>query len=338
MNALMFPFKNCLLIALISFGLVHSGRAETTNGIMVKNGERIAFLGDSITSNGWAHTDGYVRLVAAGLKSVGVEVVPVPAGVGGNTSADILGRIDRDVIGRKPDWMTLSCGVNDVWHGPTGCDLEAYKSNVTSIVDKAQAAGIKVMILTATGIYEDENNKFNKELVHYNDFLRQFAKARNLLLADVSSGFWDAVRTGASASGTEVRSNVITVDGVHMTPDGNMVMARGVLEAFGLSPAQVGKFEATWRNSPNAVSTVGTLILSGSTGVSVNTYHAIIAAARAQNIKPEILQNDLCFQALRVVLRAHEREETLRYSQIQDELKKAFAQQVEVFEKSTRNH
>ncbi len=31
----------------------------------------------------------------------------------------MLARLDEAVISKKPQWMTLSCGVNDVWHFKT---------------------------------------------------------------------------------------------------------------------------------------------------------------------------------------------------------------------------
>ena len=63
------------------------------------------------------------------------KIEVIPAGVGGNTSKDMLARLDRDVLSKKPDWMTLSCGVNDVWHGATGVPLDQYQQNITSIVE-----------------------------------------------------------------------------------------------------------------------------------------------------------------------------------------------------------
>ena len=64
----------------------------------------------------------------------------------------MIERVDRDILQHKPDWMTLSCGVNDVWHGKNGVKLEDYKKNMTAIVYKAQAAGVRVLILTSTMI------------------------------------------------------------------------------------------------------------------------------------------------------------------------------------------
>ena len=86
-----------------------------------------------------------------------MKIQIIPAGVSGNTSKDMLARLDKDVLSKKPQWMTLSCGVNDVWHGVNGVPLDQYKQNITSIVDQAQAAGIKVVILTATMIGEEDN-------------------------------------------------------------------------------------------------------------------------------------------------------------------------------------
>jgi lysophospholipase L1-like esterase len=76
----------------------------------------------------------------------------------------MLARVDKDVIKKKPQWMLLSCGVNDVWHGKRGVALPDYKKNITAIVDKAQKAGIKVVIMTASMIREDAKNQFNTTL------------------------------------------------------------------------------------------------------------------------------------------------------------------------------
>ena len=111
--------------------------------IAVKSGEKIAFLGDSITQAGWGDPTGYVRLVMAGLAANGVNAEPVPAGIGGHKSNQMLARLDNDVLSKKPQWMTLSCGVNDVWHGANGVPLDKYKENITQIVEKCAAAGVK---------------------------------------------------------------------------------------------------------------------------------------------------------------------------------------------------
>ncbi len=219
-------------------------------GIRVKDGEKICFLGDSITSGGAKNVAGYCRLVISGLKTHGINATMIPAGVSGHKSDQMLERLERDVLKKKPDWMTLSCGVNDVWHGDRGVKLPEYKKNITAIVDRAQAAGIKVMILTSTMIYEDQKKPRNQQLLPYNAFLRELAKAKGCLLADLNQVMQDALDRGPNAP----PGNQLTTDGVHMNTLGNIMMAGGVLEAFGLSGEQLKKSRAAWESMDDTCS------------------------------------------------------------------------------------
>jgi lysophospholipase L1-like esterase len=214
--------------------------------ILVKKGETVAFLGDSITAQGAGSPGGYVRLVESALASQGVPVTVIPAGVSGHKSNQMLARLDKDVLSKKPDWMTLSCGVNDVWHGANGVPLDEYKKNITEILDRCQQAGVKVVILTATQIKLPITNAENTKLADYNAFLRETAAARHLPLADLNA---------AMAADQAANKRVLTVDGVHMNLYGNLMMARGVLEAFGLNATQMAAVEARWRDLPDLYQT-----------------------------------------------------------------------------------
>ena len=209
--------------------------------IAVKEGEKIAFLGDSITQAG-ARPNGYVRLAIQGLESAGVSTSAIPAGISGHKSNQMLARLERDVLSKKPDWMTLSCGVNDVWHGKRGVSLTDYKVNITKIVDQCQDAGVKVVILTSTMIGEDKDNPNNKKLATYNGFLRELAKEKKCLLADLNTDMQSIIET----SSDKKNGKLLTSDGVHMKPDGNKMMAVGVLRAFGLNAEQVKAAQAAW--------------------------------------------------------------------------------------------
>ena len=240
---------------IFSAAFVQSAAAE----IAVKSGEKIAFLGDSITQGGWDSPLGYVRLVMAGLAANGVNAEPVPAGIGGHKSNDMLARLERDVLSKKPQWMTLSCGVNDVWHGKKGVPLNdaaaavegaydekvgergTYEKNITQIVERAQAANVKVVMLTATVIQEKLDNAENAKLAPFNDFLRALAKAKKLPVADLNALFQERIKAENKPD-----KKVLTGDGVHMHTEGNKLMATGVLKALGLDAAQLVKAQAAW--------------------------------------------------------------------------------------------
>lgn len=242
-----------LFLAAVLF-TAHRADAE----ILVKSGDKIAFLGDSITAGGWQNPSGYVRLIIAGLKANGIEAEAIPAGISGHKSDQMLARLEKDVLSKKPQWMTLSCGVNDVWHGPRGVPLDdamasagkfdekvadrgTYKKNITAIIDQATAAGVRPVILTATVIKEDLAGELNAKVAPYNDFLRDLAKEKKIPLADLNTMFQEQIKA-ANKPG----QNVLTSDGVHMNYAGNEVMATGVLQAFGLNAEEMNKAKAAW--------------------------------------------------------------------------------------------
>jgi lysophospholipase L1-like esterase len=253
--------KNLSLLAVITYAAVSIPRANAE--LTVKSGETIAFMGDSITEAG-NKPGGYVSLVMSALKSQGLDVKHIPAGKSGHKSTDMLARLDNDVISKKPNWMALSCGVNDVWHFKLvlggrafeGVGIDDYKKNITAIIDKARAAGIKVMVLTSTMIGEDQSKELNQMMIPYNDFLRQIAKEKGCLLADLNADMQAALKTIPDVPGKPKTfgkyfyggdlQNKLTSDGCHMNALGNKMMARGILRAFGMTDAQLAEAEKGW--------------------------------------------------------------------------------------------
>lgn len=233
-----------LILSLLSLSL-----ATAFAEIAIKPGEKVAFLGDSITQQGKGSPTGYVNLVAGALAQQGVKIEVIGAGISGHKSNQMLERLERDVLSKQPQWMTLSCGVNDVWHGQNGVPLEDYKKNITAIVDRAQAAGIKVVLLTSTMIGEDQANPNNQKLIPYNDFLKSLAKEKKCLLADLNQRMQDAVKKADTPG-----KNALTGDGVHMAFPGNVMMAEGILETVGLDAEQLRKTRDAWLDMPQTMS------------------------------------------------------------------------------------
>lgn len=160
--------------------------------------------------------------------------------------------------------MTLSCGVNDVWHFKLvlgnrkfeGVGIDDYKKNITAIIEKCQAANIKVVVLTSTMVGEDASKELNQMMIPYNDFLRHIAKEKSCLLADLNADMQAQLKTipdvqgkpntfGSYFYGGDVQ-NKLTSDGCHMNAVGNKMMARGILRAFGMSDVQLAEAEKAW--------------------------------------------------------------------------------------------
>ena len=271
------------------FNPLHS-RAQ----ILIKPGESIAFLGDSITQFGAQSPGGYVRLVESGLAAQGINVTVIPAGLSGNKSNDMLARLDKDVLSKKPTWMTLSCGVNDVMHGARGVEIEPYKTNITAILDRCRQAGVKVVILTATQIGLPVTNAENVKMAGYNAFLRETAKARNLPLADLNAAM---VAEQASLEKAGIKRS-LTTDGVHMNIYGNLVMAKGVLSTFGLDNRQLTAVQARWNEMPDLFQTAAKIKLS------LKELAAIEAYAASQNKSVEAVVTELSANAVNAAVAA----------------------------------
>lgn len=223
--------------------------------IPIRSGQKLAFLGDSITAMG-AGQAGYCTLVVAGLEANGIEVVLIPAGHSGDTSSNMLGRLGPDVINKKADWMTLSCGVNDVNNPHVAVPLDKFKTNTRSIVERAQAAGIKVMILTATPNSETLDSEKNTTVAQYNASLRELAEAKGCLLADVNADFRRVIQQHLPEDAKSPRpGHYLMHDDLHPNFErGNPEMARTVLRTFGLDDAQMAKAQEAWLDLPGRVS------------------------------------------------------------------------------------
>ncbi|RJP32955.1 MAG: G-D-S-L family lipolytic protein [Candidatus Omnitrophota bacterium] len=209
------------------------------NNFLMENGETIVFLGDSITQAG-AAPEGYVSLFKLACDVNGHTVNVINAGIGGHKSNDMLARLQKDVIDHKPAWVSISCGVNDVWHGEKGVPLPEYKKNMAEIVDRCLQAGIKVLLLTATPIFEDLQSPENAKLRDYNDFLRQLAKDKEILLCDLFQTFEKFYEIKMNSD------NLMTTDGVHMNPRGNRIMAAEILRALGMPGQQLSFAKKRW--------------------------------------------------------------------------------------------
>lgn len=272
--------KTSTLLAALSFSVSCLLHAE----IPIKPGDKVAFLGDSITQQGQGSAGGYVQLVGSGLAANGVKIEIIGAGISGHKSNQMLERLERDVLSKKPQWMTLSCGVNDVWHRAKGVNLEDYKKNITAIIDQAQAAEVKVMILTSTMIKEDQATPENQKLVAYNDCLRALAKEKKCLLADLNAEMQSTIAEAAKTQ--TMKGNILTSDGVHMAAAGNLMMATGVIKGFGMNTEELTKAKNAWLDIPNFSN------LTAKTGLTLRQFQQLEKLATARNTTVDKLINE----------------------------------------------
>jgi lysophospholipase L1-like esterase len=197
----------------------------------LKKGDRVVFLGDSITEAG-AGPGGYVTLVREALdkdhKDLGVEVIG--AGISGNKVPDLENRLDRDVIAKKPTIVVIYIGINDVWHsqGGKGTSKDAFEKGLKSIIERITKAGARPILCTATVIGEktDGTNPLDKMLDEYCDISRSVAKDTKTQLIDLRKAFADHLKENNKENKDH---GILTSDKVHLSAAGNKFLAEQML-------------------------------------------------------------------------------------------------------------
>lgn len=130
-------------------------------------GEKIVFIGDSITDCGrrteehGPYGKGYVSLVRAFLHARypahGLTIVN--RGIGGNTIRNLAARWQEDVLAEEPDWLSVKIGINDVGRLIVGnladhVPLAEYEATYRSLLEQTPAAANGKLILMEPYVIE----------------------------------------------------------------------------------------------------------------------------------------------------------------------------------------
>lgn len=205
--------------------------------VTLKKGDRIVFLGDSITAGGNAGK-GYIQVIrnemAEKQKDLGIECIG--AGISGNKVPDLQRRVDKDVIAKKPTIVFIYIGINDVWHGEKdpkrGTAPDVFESGLKEVVGKCTKSGAQVILCTPTVIGELPGgaNSLDSKLDEYANITRKVAKELNLNLCDLRKAFVDNIQAN---NPQKKAAGILTTDRVHLNEAGNKVVAQTMLKSLG---------------------------------------------------------------------------------------------------------
>ena len=234
--------KIIVLLSVLSISLMASGAP-----LIVKDGDNIGFLGDSLTQ--FANREyGFILLVMGALKADGVKNLKyIPGGIGGDRSNSILARLDK-FLARKPSIVILQVGVNDVSWGKRGVELPQYEKNIREIVARCEKAGARMVLVTPTLHTEDTAYANNVKLEKYAQTIRNIAKEKNIPLVDWQKKMREII---ASNKIQADKGNHLTIDRVHLNGYGNMYLACAILETLGMEKRKIDSFIPAWKKIPS---------------------------------------------------------------------------------------
>jgi lysophospholipase L1-like esterase len=222
-----------LTAALLITALARAEDDVSIATVTLKKGDSIIFFGDSLTELAGREapkehvTKGYVRIVQEKLsethkdKEIKVDWVAT----GGHTVPDLLKRVDKDVIAKKPTIVFIQIGCNDARRIPA----DTFKSGLEELIDKLQAAGIQVIqcSLTSVGEKHDGTNAGDEKLEAFAQIARDVAVAKKVPLNDLRKAFvahWKEHNKENKGSG------LLTYDGNHFNQAGHDFVAARMLE------------------------------------------------------------------------------------------------------------
>jgi len=210
----------------------------------LQKGQKLLFIGDSITDCERARPAGeglfnalgrgYVSFIDALLQAVypelGIRVVNM--GVSGNNVTDLEARWQEDVIDRKPDWLSIMIGTNDVWRQYDTPFIkewhvypDRYEEKLRKLVNEAKPHVGELVLMTPFYLESNEQDAMRRTMDQYGAIVRRIAEDTGSLFVDTQAAFNVVLK--------ELYSATLAWDRVHPTQAGHMVLARAFLNAAG---------------------------------------------------------------------------------------------------------
>lgn len=200
----------------------------------------VVFLGDSITDAGRNRDNdaergiGYPTLVSAELGfKYPAEYNFINEGISGNRIVDLYARIKRDIINRKPDYLTILIGINDVWHeinDRNGIDNEKFFMVYSLLIEEIKRVlpDIKIIILEPFVLKASATEKawgvFKRETLMRAESAKKIAEKYGLGFIPLQEKFDEAEK--------KAEASYWLSDGVHPTAAGHELIAREVSAAL----------------------------------------------------------------------------------------------------------
>lgn len=160
---------------------------------------KLVGFGDSITGI-YYHTGGrraWPEILGGLLRAAcpPADLTVINAGVSGNTAAQALARIERDVIVHQPDLVAVQLGMNDVVRTPA----ETFAENLRAIVARLHAHGAEVLLMTPNAIDPADQHWPAAKVEAYADIVRSLAAEQHVPLADTHGAFAQRRQLGGPA-------------------------------------------------------------------------------------------------------------------------------------------
>ena len=208
--------------------------------MLIHPNDRILFTGDSITDCGRVRDDathlgfGYAAFIAARLQAylASPDLQIFNRGISGNRAADLLGRVEPDLLALKPTVVSILIGINDVWRRYDSKDpttAATFEKNYRGVLEKIRDhLTARVILLEPFLLHVPEDRSaWREDLNPKIDVTRKLAAEFGTELLPLDGLFAKAA--------TQSRAAFWAGDGVHPSAAGHALIAEAWLDNADLS-------------------------------------------------------------------------------------------------------
>jgi lysophospholipase L1-like esterase len=206
--------------------------------VIFGQGQRIVFIGDSITDCGRRdifapYGNGYVSLVQAFVTARYPELGLTweNRGIGGDTVRHLKARWEEDVVALRPDWLSVKIGINDVWRkygekADEAVPIDEYEATLRRLLRRAvDATGCKLIVAEPYVIEKDPNDPQLRDTTEFGQVARRLAEEFGAINVRTQEAFDTALESSASTDWA--------ADRIHPNLAGHAVIAQAFLRTIG---------------------------------------------------------------------------------------------------------
>lgn len=210
-------------------------QAAEPSGFFFQKGDRIVFLGDSITEQ---YQYSSVLELYLTTRFPGWNLKFLNAGISGDTSPGGAGRYASHVLAEKPTAVTINFGMNDGGYGAFDEKRCAnFIANTEKMLDMSKKADVRVAVVSPNAVDVRKNEKFKLYLETQKQFyapLKEAAAKHGMAFVDQY-----AVTRNALEKIQEDKADKVVPfgDGFHTSSPGGLLMAHAILTGLKAPPS-----------------------------------------------------------------------------------------------------
>lgn len=204
---------------------------ENENGkaFFFQKGDRVVFLGDSITEQYEYSSDIELYLTT---RFPEWKIFFLNAGIGGDTANGGAKRFQKQVLDEKPTAITINFGMNDAGYGKFDRKRnDVYVQKTTEMLEAAKKAGVRVALLSPNAV----DPRIQKRFELYLETQKQFYAPLKEIAQKHRAAFVDQYATTRAALEKMAKDDPAAKkvkpfgDGFHTSPPSALLMAHAIL-------------------------------------------------------------------------------------------------------------